>query len=136
LKKPEKYVYPAIFTYEEDGQISVEFPDLGCATCADNDEKALEAAKELLSVYMNGLEEDGDNIPSPTPMNKISENPNERAFLIDVYMPVIRHRHENRSVSQTVTMPAWLNAAVKEQNINISQTLQKALINDLGLRRI
>jgi predicted RNase H-like HicB family nuclease len=136
LKKPEKYIYPALFTYEENGQISVEFPDLGCATCADTEERALEAAKELLSIHMNGLEEDGDPIPAPTPLKGIPEQPNERAVLIDVFMPTIRFRNINKSVNRTVTLPAWLNAAALDKKINFSQTLQNALINDLGLKRV
>jgi predicted RNase H-like HicB family nuclease len=136
LKKPEKYFYPAVFTYEDDGQISVEFPDLDCATCADTEENALEAAKELLSIHMNGLEEDGEPIPTPTPLSKIIAKSNERAVLIDVFMPTIRFRNINRSVNRTVTLPAWLNAAALDKNVNFSQTLQNALINDLGLRRV
>ena len=32
-----KYVYPAIFTPEENGAFSITFPDLeGCYTCGDN----------------------------------------------------------------------------------------------------
>ena len=51
----------------------------------------------------------------------------ERAVLIDVYMPSIRMAKVNRSVSRTVTLPAWLNAAALERNINFSQVLQEAL---------
>lgn len=52
---------------------------------------------------------------------------NERVVLIDVYMPSIRQAHVNRSVNRTVTLPAWLNAAAIERNINFSQVLQDAL---------
>lgn len=52
---------------------------------------------------------------------------NERVVLIDVYMPSIRQAQVNRSVNRTVTLPAWLNAAAIERNINFSQVLQDAL---------
>ena len=52
---------------------------------------------------------------------------NERVMLIDVYMPSIRQAQVNRSVNRTVTLPAWLNAAAIERNINFSQVLQDAL---------
>ena len=48
-------------------------------------------------------------------------------MLIDVYMPSIRQAQVNRSVNRTVTLPAWLNAAAIERNINFSQVLQDAL---------
>ncbi len=48
-------------------------------------------------------------------------------MLVDVYMPSIRMVKVNRSVNRTVTLPAWLNAAALERNINFSQVLQDAL---------
>ena len=56
-----------------------------------------------------------------------------RAVLVDVYMPSIRQAHINRSVNRTVTLPAWLNAAALERNINFSQVLQDALKAQLHL---
>jgi hypothetical protein len=47
--------------------------------------------------------------------------------LIDVYMPTLRLAHETKAVNRTVTLPAWLNAAALERNVNFSQVLQKAL---------
>lgn len=73
------------------------------------------------------MEEDGEEIPAPTPLSQIIAEPNERVLLVDVYMPSIRMAHVNRSVNKTVTLPAWLNAAALERNINFSQVLQDAL---------
>ena len=42
-------------------------------------------------------------------------------------MPSIRNANVNKSVNRTVTLPAWLNAAALERNINFSQVLQEAL---------
>lgn len=58
---------------------------------------------------------------------------NERAVLVDVYMPSIRMAQVNRSVNRTVTLPAWLNAAALERNVNFSQILQDALRKELHL---
>lgn len=80
--------YPAVFTYEESKEIAVEFPDLGCATSGVDDIDAFFSARELLGCVVVGLEEDGEELPSPTN-----------------------------------TLPAWLNAAALERNINFSQVL-------------
>ncbi len=133
MKKVERYFYPAVFTYEEEQEIAVEFPDLNCATSGINDDDALLSARELLGCVLYGLEEDGEDIPSPTPLSHITLAPNERISLIDVYMPSIRMAKINRSVSRTVTLPAWLNAAALERNINFSQVLQDALKLQLNL---
>ncbi len=133
MKKVERYFYPAIFIYEPGKEIAVDFPDLGCATSGTNDDDALLSARELLGCVLNGLEEDGEDIPAPTPLSQIRAKENERVVLIDVYMPSVRMANINRSVNRTVTLPAWLNAAALERNINFSQVLQDALKTQLHL---
>lgn len=127
MKKVERYFYPAVFTYAPGQEIAVDFPDLKCATSGINDDDALLSARELLGCVLYGLEEDGEEIPSPTPLPQVEVQENERAVLIDVYMPSVRMANVNRSVNRTVTLPAWLNAAALEKNINFSQVLQDAL---------
>lgn len=127
MKKVERYFYPAIFTYEPGQEIAVVFPDLGCATSGMDDNDALLSARELLGCVLNGLEEDSEKIPSPTPLSEIETSDNKRAVLVDVYMPSVRMAQKNRSVNRTVTLPAWLNAVALEHNVNFSQILQDAL---------
>ncbi len=133
MKKVERYFYPAIFTYEPGKEIAVDFPDLKCATSGTNDNDAFLSARELLGCVLNGLEEDEEVIPAPTPLSEIKTKDNERVVLIDVYMPSIRMANRNRSVNRTVTLPAWLNAAALERNINFSQVLQDALKTQLHI---
>ncbi|MBP2657920.1 MAG: hypothetical protein H6Q69_952 [Firmicutes bacterium] len=83
----EKYIFPAIFHVAEDG-ISIEFPDLpGCLPCADTLEEAFKNAKEALHLHLHGMEKDGDEIPAPTPINKINNKDNDVIVLIDAFMP-------------------------------------------------
>lgn len=133
MKKAERYFYPAIFIYEPEKEIAIDFPDLKCATSGTNDDDALLSARELLGCVIYGLEEDGEELPAPTPLSEIRTKENERAVLIDVYMPSIRMANSNRAVNRTVTLPAWLNAAALERNINFSQVLQEALKSQLNL---
>lgn len=133
MKKIERYFYPAVFTYEPGQEIAVEFPDLKCATSGVNDDDALLSARELLGCVLYGLEEDGEEIPLPTPLENVEIQSNERSVLVDVYMPSVRQANVNRSVNRTVTLPAWLNAAALERNINFSQILQDALKAQLHL---
>lgn len=127
MKQIERYFFPAIFTYERGQEITVSFPDLDVATSGENETDALLSARELLGCVLNGLEEDGEEIPVPTPLADIKFGKNERAVLVDVYMPTIRMARVNRSVNRTVTLPAWLNAVALERNVNFSQVLQDAL---------
>lgn len=127
MKKVERYVFPAVFTYEAGQEIAVVFPDLDVATSGTDDNDALLSARELLGCVLCGLEEDHEEIPVPTPLSEVAAAENERAVLVDVYMPSVRMAKVNRSVNRTVTLPAWLNAAALERNINFSQVLQDAL---------
>lgn len=133
MKKVERYFYPAVFTYEAGQEIAVVFPDLDVATSGENDTDALLSARELLGCVMYGLEEDDEEIPAPTPLSEVVTEANEKAVLIDVYMPSVRMAQVNKSVNRTVTLPAWLNAAALERNINFSQVLQDALKQQMHL---
>ncbi len=134
MKKPNSYTYPAVFTYEDGYEIAVTFPDLpGCMTCGKDDAEALGMAKEALGGHIHCLEIDGVALPAPTPLNSIEAEENERAVLVNVFMPVIRLANQNKSVNRTVTLPAWLNAVAVDKGVNFSQTLQTAIIEQLNL---
>lgn len=130
---PDYYAYPAYLYYEEDG-ISIEFPDLpGCYPCAETAEQAFQNAREALGLHLFGMEKDGDPIPVPTPVSELHPEDGAAVSMVEVYMPVIRERMNNKVVRKTLTIPAWLNAAALEQGVNFSQTLQDALKKQLHL---
>lgn len=133
MRKPERYFYPAVFSYAEDEDIAVVFPDLDVATSGANEDDALLSARELLGCVMFGLEEDGEPIPQPTPLNELVLATGEKTVLVDAYMPSVRHAQSTKAVNRTVTLPAWLNALAAERGINFSQTLQAALRQQLGV---
>lgn len=124
---PERYCYPALFTYEDGQEIAVVFPDLELATSGKDDADALFSARDALGGRLKLMEEDGEPIPSPSRIADIQVDSNERVCLVDVYMPSIRMAGESRAVKRTVTLPAWMNAKAMELGINFSQVLQESL---------
>ena len=61
-----KYAYPAIFTPEDGGGFSIDFPDLeGCHTCGDSLEDGIEMAEDALALVLYGYETGDREIPSP-----------------------------------------------------------------------
>jgi predicted RNase H-like HicB family nuclease len=127
------YVFPAFLYYEPDG-ISIEFPDLpGCLPCAHTTEEAFHNAREALGLHLFGMEQDGDPIPQPTPVNQLNPENGAVVAMFDVFMPTVREKMNNRVVKKTLTIPAWLNALATEHNVNFSQTLQDALKSRLGV---
>ena len=129
-----EYIYPAIFNYSNDG-ISIAFPDLpGCLSSADSTNEALENAEEALGLYMYNLEIDLEEIPTPTPIENVKCESNERTFLIRTWMPLVRDEIETSSVKKTLTIPFWLNKVAEERKVNYSQILQAALKDYLGVK--
>ena len=62
-----KYFYPAVFTPEDNGQFSVNFPDLeSCYTCGDNLGDALYMAEDILAMTLVSYEDKGNPIPAPS----------------------------------------------------------------------
>lgn len=127
MKKQDKYVYPAVFDYAEDG-ISVSFPDLpGCLTCGKTDAEALHMAKDALGGHMWTLEDIDENVPDPTTLVDVALETNQRVMLVEVYMPLIRDAISTQAVKKTLTIPAWLNEAAEKEGVNFSQLLQSTL---------
>lgn len=126
------YAYPAFFYYDDDG-ISIKFPDLpGCLPCAETTEEAFRNAKEALGLHLYGMEQDGDPIPAPTPVHDLRPEEGGIVTIVDVFMPSIRDRINNRMVKKTLTIPAWLNREAEAANVNFSQILQDSLKSYLG----
>lgn len=67
----KKRGYPAVFVHEDGRCVSVEFPDLDVATCGEDDADALASARELLGCVLRGMEEDGEDIPEPSPISSV-----------------------------------------------------------------
>ncbi len=129
----DRYSYVAVFSYNEDG-ISIEFPDLpGCYPCADKDdtEGALKNAREALGLHIWGMEQDGEEFPTPTPITDLHLEANEVPALIEVFMPPIREKINSRFVKKTLSLPAWLAAKADEDGVNCSRIFQLALMNYL-----
>ena len=79
----DRYIYPAILHFADDG-ISVKFPDFpGCFSYGDNELHAVKNAKEALELHIFGLEDDSEPIPSPSLIRDITVKENETVVMID-----------------------------------------------------
>lgn len=123
-----KYVYPAIFTSENDGGYSVSFPDIeSCYTCGDNMADALDMAEDVLCLTLYDMEKDGKAIPSASHSKSIETTDRDIVSLVGCDTDFYRRFYENKSVKKTLTIPMWLNERAERENINFSGILQEAL---------
>ncbi len=134
------YVYPAVF-YEEDGKISVIFPDLGnLATFGDNMADAMRMAQDACGLYLFTALRDGEKLPDPTPMNAIDvaailkdfeiESAKDSSFVNMVFVDMTEYakQHSDKAIKKTLSIPMWLNTLCEERSINFSKVLQEALL--------
>ena len=66
--------YPVLIRKEADSDFGVEFPDLpGCVTAGATIDEALRMAEEALRFHIDGMLEDGSDIPLPSSVAAVLE---------------------------------------------------------------
>ncbi|MBS5285118.1 MAG: type II toxin-antitoxin system HicB family antitoxin [Blautia sp.] len=124
-----KYVYPAIFTPEDEGGYSVFFPDLeGCYTCGDDLQDALFMANDVLAFVLYDYEKEGREIPAPSKAEDVEKDRGDFVNYVACDTVEYARMHDNKAVKKTLTIPQWLNDAALRADINFSQVLQEALM--------
>lgn len=138
-------IYPAIFTQSKKGGYAVVFPDLNhLATCGDDMQEAMGMAVDCLAGYLFTEKLDGNKVPAPTPLEKVDVHSediaefmddvaNQFVNLVSVDVEDYAAKHFNRAVKRTVSIPQWLNSRAVAKKINVSKTLQKALMRELNI---
>ena len=130
-----KYAYAAVFTPEENGLFSVNFPDLeGCYTSGDDMADAVYMAQDVLCLTLYDLEQNKKPIPKAGNPRNIDIEDGEFISVIAVDTEFYRRYYENKSVKKTLTIPMWLNERAERANINFSGILQAALKERLHIQ--
>lgn len=129
-----RYVYPAVFTPEENGLYSVVFPDLeGCYTCGDNIEDAIRMAEDVLAFTLYDFEKEGREPPHPSSLAELSHKGGDFVNFVRCDTQEYRRRNSTRAVKKTLSVPEWLNDEAERAGLNFSQILQEALKEKLGV---
>ncbi len=129
-----KYVYPAIFTAEENGYYSVRFDDIeGCFTSGLGIEESITMAEDALCFMLYTMERDGEEIPKATDIKEVAVEENEFVSLIRCDTVEYRKFFNNKAVKKTLSIPAWLNEMAEKKDINFSAVLQNALKQQLNI---
>lgn len=133
-------MYPSCFFKEENGY-SVIFPDLNLATCGETLQEAMNMAVDCLAGYLYMADKEKEAVPKASnnvdieAVKKDLEIASKEYFVSMITVDVKEYAkiHFEKSVKKTLTIPAWLNKAAVENNINFSKVLQEALKHQLGL---
>lgn len=129
-----KYVFPAVFTPEENGYLSIHFPDISnCFTSGKGLAEALDMAQDVLNLTLVDMEDHQLNIPPASESNRIPLENNEFINLIKADTIEYRARYEDKYVKKTLSLPAWLNTLAEKEHINCSAVLQEGLKQRLNI---
>jgi len=122
--------YIALIHKEAESDYGVSFPDFpGCVTAGKTLDEARQLAAEALAFHIEGMIEDGQQIPTPRSLAEIMaarQNRDAVAFLVT--MPDVA----DRAVRINVTLPMSLLKRIDERTTNRSGFLAGAARVALG----
>jgi predicted RNase H-like HicB family nuclease len=125
--------YIALLRKDPRSDYGVDFPDFpGCITAGRTLEEARRMAAEALAFHVDGMREDGDPVPPPSPMDAIMTNPHNRnaiAFLVD--LPA----KSRRAVRINVSLPEDVVQSIDRVAANRSRFLADAARERLKRQR-
>lgn len=129
-----KYIYTATFVPNEDGtKYYCRVPDLpGCITTGSSIDDAIEMITDAASGWLVVAEDEGNEIPDPTPQYKLDIPENAICSIIRIDTFAYRAATDTRAVRKNVSLPAWMAALAEKRGVNCSQVLQDGLMQLLN----
>ncbi|HEM5153554.1 TPA: type II toxin-antitoxin system HicB family antitoxin [Streptococcus suis] len=139
--------YPALFYYDDtDGTAApyfVHFPDFEhSATQGESMADAMTMASDWLGIVLADMIENGEEIPAPSDINKLSLVDNDpfkndpefsesydltKSFISLVVVDVADYLGSQEPIKKTLTIPRWADRLGRELGLNFSQTLTDAI---------
>ena len=129
-----KYIYTATFVPNEDGtKYYCRVPDLpGCITTGSSIDDAIEMITDAASGWLVVAEDEGNEIPAPTPQYKLDIPENTICSIIRIDTFAYRAATDTRAVRKNVSLPAWMATLAEKRGVNCSQVLQDGLMQLLN----
>ena len=117
--------YIALLHKDADSDFAVTFPDFpGCVSAASNLDGLRRNAAEALALHIEGMIEDGDEVPEPTSLDDYTADPET-----DPKLPLLLvsgPQEQSRSVRVNVMLPERLLADIDQVTGNRSRFLAEA----------
>lgn len=129
-----KYIYPVVFTHAEEGGYLISFPDFPhIHTDGESLADAFSMAEDALNLWLWHAEEKSKEIPVPTSPRDLAIADDDILALIKADTAEYRKHNDTQAVKKTLSIPRWLDTLAKERNVNFSNVLQNALMNELNV---
>jgi predicted RNase H-like HicB family nuclease len=120
--------YVGLIHREPKSDFGVSFPDLpGCITAGRTLQEASLMAREALALHLEGLRAEGMEIPEPSTVDAVMEDPRLRALVREgVVILVPAPAREEKTLRVNVTLPAGLVQRIDDATDNRSRFLAEA----------
>ena len=133
-KKQAVYCYPATL-HPLDKGYKVSFPDFnGLETSGGDTLEAIENAREVLAAQIDVMLIENEELPTPSEIQDIDKDIKDFIMIVDTNINVYRSKSKNKAITRAVTLPFSLNEMAKASGINVSEVLQEALKEKLGIK--
>ena len=125
--------YIGMLRKEKNSDFGVDFPDFpGCVTAGRTLDEARRMAAEALAFHIDGMREDGQDIPPPSSLEAVmAERRNEGAVAVLVDLP----EKPERALRINVTLPEDLVRSIDRVAANRSRFLAAAARDRLRRQR-
>lgn len=121
--------YIALIHNDADSDYSVSFPDFpGCVTAGATIDEARALATEALAFHVEGMREDGQEIPAPSPMAAVMterENRDAVAFLVTLREQAERHVRVQITLARSLVRE--IDARTDNRSKFLAEAAQRAL---------
>jgi len=117
-----EYVYPALFSTNDDGSYTITYPDLpGCISEGKSLANAMYMAQSALSQWVEYMLDKKQELPKASSMAAVEIDNGEFVNLIRAEVK------DGRAVKRTVSIPRWMDEKAIESGLSLSRVLQDAL---------
>jgi len=128
--------YIAIVHKEAKSDFGVSFPDFpGCITAGKDIDEAKDLAQEALLLHVQGMLEDGEQLPAPSRLEDIMSDPDSADAI--AYLVISVPDTKPRTVRVNVTVPEMtlrqIDIAAKKRGMSRSSFLIHAAQNAIDL---
>jgi len=128
--------YIAVVHKDPKSDFGVSYPDFpGCITAGSTIDEAKDMAHDALSLHIKGLLGDGENIPAPSKLEDIMDDPDnsDAALILVVSVSEVKPR----SVRVNITVPEdilrKIDSVAKKRGMSRSSFLVNAAQNAISL---
>ena len=124
--------YIAVVHKEPKSDFGVSFPDFpGCITAGSSIDEAKDMAHDALSLHIKGMLEDGENIPTPSKLEDIMDDPDysDAAAILVVSVSAEKPRSVRVNITVPEDMLRKIDTVAKKRGMSRSSFLVHAAQN-------